>query len=126
MRRSGAHARRSPPDARGGARRSYDSQGSSSTGCSRRSRFSTDDVPNASAIEPYWVHTREDWPGFFEQLINVLALSHAFVLVNASQQTRAIHTDKEIDTAGQQEELSQYGWTGMERTANVLRQSFTA
>jgi hypothetical protein len=98
---------RSPPAARGGARRSYDSQGSGSTGHVRQGRFSSDDVPKASTIELYWVCTREDWPGLHWQLVNVLALSHAFVrgLVNTSQQTRAIHTAEEMNTDEQQEEL---------------------
>ena len=82
---------RSPPAARGGARRSYDSSGSN--GQIRQGRFSTDDVPSASTIKQFWVKTREDWPGFFWQLINALALrgSHAFMLINASQETRESH-----------------------------------
>jgi hypothetical protein len=96
---------RSPPAARGGTRRSYDSSGSN--GQIHQGRFSTDDVPSASTIKQFWVKSREDWPGFFWQLINALALSHAFVLINASQETRANHTNEEISTAEQQEQL----WT---------------
>ena len=59
---------RSPPAARGGARRSYDSYGSNTQ--VRQGKFSTDDVPNVSTIRQFWVKTREDWPGFFWQLIN--------------------------------------------------------
>jgi hypothetical protein len=62
-------------------------------------------VPSANSIQDYWVRTREDWPGFFWQLVNVLALSHAFVLINASPETRANHTAEEIETAERQEDL---------------------
>ena len=96
---------RSPPAARGGTRRSYDSSGSN--GQIRQGRFSTDDVPSASTIKQFWVKSLEDWPGFFWQLINTLALSHAFVFINTSQETRANHTDEEIATAVHQEQL----WT---------------
>ena len=51
------------------------------------------------------MHTREDWPSLHWQFINVLALSHVFILVNTSQHTRAVHTAEEIDTAEPQEEL---------------------
>ena len=51
------------------------------------------------------MHTREDWPGFVWQLINLLTLSHAFVLINASQEAQATHTDEEVATAVQQEQL---------------------
>ena len=96
---------RSPPAARGGARRSYDSYGSNTQ--VRQGKFSTDDVPNVSTIRQFWVKTREDWPGFFWQLINTLALSHAFVLINASQETCVNHTNEEIAAAEHQEQL----WT---------------
>jgi hypothetical protein len=70
-------------------------------------KFSTADVPatDALVIKKFWVNSREDWPGFVWQLINVLALSHAFVLINASQETRANHTDEEVATSVHQEQL---------------------
>jgi hypothetical protein len=85
----------------------------------------TDDVPITSTIKQFWVKSREDWPGFFWQLINALALSHAFVLINASQETRANHTNEEIATAEHQL-WSSYGQTATTTTANVWRQLFMA
>ena len=86
----------SPPATRGGARHS-ESFGSNTQ--VHQGKFSTADVPDALVIKKFWVYSREDWPGFVWQLINVLALSHAFVLINASQETRANHTDEEMATA---------------------------
>jgi hypothetical protein len=55
----------------GGARRSHDSTVFLP---SSRGRFSTDDVPSATSIKEHWVRTREDFPGFYWQLINLLTL----------------------------------------------------
>ena len=106
-RRGGRSSRtNSPTAARGGDRRSesqIESFGSSAQ--VRPGKFSTTDVPDASAIKTYWVHTREDWPGFVWQLINLLALSHAFVLINASHEAQANHTEEKVATTVHQEQL---------------------
>ena len=90
-RRDGRRSRtKSPPAAHGGARRS-ESQ-IESFGQLHQGKFLTADVPDALVIKTYWVYSssREDWPGFVWQLINMLALSHVIVLINAaSQETQA-------------------------------------